>query len=66
MLCMMLLTRRHISQLVLDDCEHLTDSVEYAAGEFVLVIDGEPAAEHRSDVGLEDLSDLLADEWLLV
>ena len=66
MFSVMLLTRRHISQLVLDDCEHLADCVEDASGKFVLVIDSQPATEHLCDVRLEDLSDLLPDEWLLV
>ena len=66
MLSVMLLARRHVSQLVLDDREHLTHRVEDAPGELVLVIDGEPAAEHRGDLGFEDLGDLLAVEGLRV
>ena len=62
----MFLTRWHISQLVLDDCKHLADRVEDASGKFVLVIDRQPATEHLCDVRLEDLRDLLLDEWLLV
>ena len=61
-----LLTRWHVSQLVLDDCEHLADRVKDAPRKFVLVIDSQPATEHLCNVSLEDLSDLLLDEWLLV
>lgn len=49
------LTGRHISELVLDDCEHLTNGVENAACEFVLIVDGQPATYHLSDGGLENL-----------
>ena len=66
MLGVMLLTRWYISQLVLDDCEHLADRCEDASGKFVLVIDSQPATKHLCDVGLKDLRDLQLDEWLLV
>ena len=46
------LTGGHISELVLDDSEHLTDGVENTARELVLVIDGQPAAQHLADSGL--------------
>mgnify|MGYP007058523795 CR=1 FL=1 len=29
----------HVSKLVLDNCEHLSNGIEDAAGEFVLIID---------------------------
>ena len=66
MLGVMLLTRWYISQLVLDDCEHLADRAEDASGKFVLVIDSQPATKHLCDIGLKDLCNLQLDEWRLV
>ena len=52
------LTGRHISKFVLDDCEHFPNSVKDAASKLVLVVDGQPAAQHLRDSGLQNLSDL--------
>ncbi len=47
---------RHISQLVLDNCEHFADCKEDATSEFVLVIYLQPPCEIPSNCGFQDLS----------
>ena len=47
---------RHISQLVLDNCEHFADCEENASSEFVLVIYLQPPCEITSNCGFQDLS----------
>ena len=54
---MVVLACRDISQLVLDHSEHLSHRIVNTTGELVLVVDCEPAAEHGSNIGLEDLGD---------
>ena len=61
-----LLTGGHVSKLVLYDCEHLADGVENTSSELVLVIYGQPAAQHRRNFGFEHLGDLLANEGFLI
>ena len=61
-----LLTRGHLSELVLHYSEHLTHRVEDASRKFILVVDGEPSGEHGCDVGFEHLGYLLTDERFLV
>ena len=54
---MVVLTCGDIGQLVLDHSEHLSHCIVNTTGELVLVVDCEPAAQHGSDLWLEDLSD---------
>ena len=51
------LTGGDVGKLVLNHSEHLSHRVVDATGELVLVVDCEPAAEHGSNIGLEDLGD---------
>ncbi len=53
---MVVVRSRHISQLVLDNCEHFADSEEDATSEFVLVIYLQPLGEITSNCGFQDLS----------
>ena len=55
MLGVELLAGRYVGKLVLDDCEHLSHRIEDTARELVLVIDGQPAAQHLRNGRLEHL-----------
>ena len=50
-----LLRSRHFKKLRFDHSVHLAHSEEDAAGELLLVVDGEPAGEHGLDLRLQDL-----------
>ena len=61
----MVLARRHICKLALDDCVHLTDGEEDAAGELVLIVDVKPLVKSLSDVRSEHLGDRQPIEMLV-
>ena len=50
-----ILTCWNICELILDDCEHLSHSVENATGKFVLVVDCKPATQHLRNFWFEYL-----------
>ena len=50
-----ILTCWNICELILDDSEHLSHSIENATGKFVLVVDCKPATQHLRDVWFENL-----------
>jgi len=51
------LTCRYISEQVLDQSVHLTNSNEDTLSEFVLIVHFEPTVKHRYDLRLQHLTD---------